>query len=130
MPERRALGLGVAALVVLTLTACRVAYVPSAEPATAGPASTGEASLRTLVDVVPRGCTDRAADGVVRNRSGDPLRIVVQVGWNTLELEQVTAEVSVEVPAGGESPFEVEAPPGASARFGCQAYAESVALSP
>lgn len=130
MPERRALGLGVAALVVLALAACKVAYVPSAETATVGPASTDEVSLRTLVDVVPRGCTDRAADGVVRNRSEDALRVVVQVGWNTLELEQATGEVSVSVPAGGEIPFEVEAPPGASARFGCQAYAERVTLGP
>lgn len=130
MPERRALAIGAAALAVLMLAACRVAYVPSSEPPTVAASRTNEASLRTLVDVVPHGCTDRAAVGVVRNRSEYPLRIVVQVGWNTLELEQVTGQVSVDVPAGDEIPFEAEAPSGASARFGCQAYAKSVALRP
>ena len=127
---RRGVALGTALLLVVMLAACEVAYVPSAEPSTVGPASTDEASLRNLVDVVPRGCTDRTADGVVRNRSEYPLRIVVQVGWNTLQLEQVTGEISVDVPARDEIAFEVPAPAGASAQFGCQAYAKTVGLAP
>lgn len=91
--------------------------------------NTDDGSLRRLVDVVPQGCSDEAAGGVVRNGFEYALRVVVQAGWSTIELEQVTGDATVEVPPGGETSFEVRAPDGASAQFGCQVYATSVELA-